>query len=48
MEYDLTLATAANNLADRWNASRSVADQNQLDFKSSDLDELNSKQRGSL
>ncbi|KAF8839796.1 zincin [Paxillus ammoniavirescens] len=45
MEYDLTLATAANNLADRWDASRSVADQTQLNFKSSDLDELNSKQR---
>ncbi|KAF9218882.1 zincin [Gyrodon lividus] len=45
MEYDLTLTTAANNLADRWNASRNVADPIQLDFRTSDLDELDSKQR---
>lgn len=48
LEYDLTLVTAANDLADRWDASRNIDDPTELDFKSSDIDELNSKQRGDL
>ncbi|KAH7890292.1 hypothetical protein F5I97DRAFT_1799872 [Phlebopus sp. FC_14] len=42
--YDLTLVTAVNTLAERWKASSDVADPSQLDFKSSDLDQFNSKQ----
>ncbi|KAN0082888.1 hypothetical protein V8E55_008683 [Tylopilus felleus] len=45
LEYDLTLVTAANDLADRWNASRDIGDPSELDFKASDLDRLDSKQR---
>ncbi|KAF8557162.1 hypothetical protein OG21DRAFT_1505592 [Imleria badia] len=45
LEYDLTLVTVANDLADRWNASRDIDDPAQLDFQPSDLDKLDSKQR---
>ena len=45
LEYDLTLVTAANDLADRWNASRDIDDPADLDFQPSDLDKLDSKQR---
>ncbi|KAF8132825.1 peptidase family M1-domain-containing protein [Boletus edulis] len=45
MEYDLTLVTAAYDLADRWNATRDVDDPDQLDFKPSDIDPLDSNQR---
>lgn len=48
LEYDLTLVTAANDLADRWDASRNIDDPAELDFRSSDIDELNGKQRGDL
>ncbi|KAJ7487177.1 leukotriene A4 hydrolase, partial [Mycena galericulata] len=43
MEYDLTLAQQAYALADRWDASRSVAEAG-LDFKKSDLDTFNAMQ----
>lgn len=45
LEYDLTLVTAAYDLADRWNASRDF-DPGELDFKPSDIDPLGSNQRG--
>ncbi|KAG6370601.1 hypothetical protein JVT61DRAFT_11220 [Boletus reticuloceps] len=45
MEYDLTLVTAAYDLADRWNATRDVDDPDQLEFKPSDIDPLDSNQR---
>ncbi|KAH0826355.1 hypothetical protein J3R83DRAFT_5315 [Lanmaoa asiatica] len=48
LEYDTTLVTAANDLADRWDASRDVDDPAELDFKASDLDNLDSNQRGDL
>ena len=48
MEYDLTLVTAAYDLADRWNASRNVDDPSQLDFEPSDLEALGSNQRSGL
>lgn len=48
LEYDLTLVTAANDLADRWDASRNIGDPAELDFKRSDIDALDSKQRGNL
>lgn len=48
LEYDLTLVTAANGLADRWDASRNIDDPGELDFTSSDIAKLDSKQRGDL
>lgn len=45
MEYDITLAETAYNLAARWDAARST-DVTKLDFKKSDLDEFNSNQKG--
>jgi leukotriene-A4 hydrolase len=48
LEYDLTLVNASYSLADRWNASRDIDDLTKLDFKPSDLDDLNSNQRGNL
>lgn len=45
MEYDLTLANPANELADRWYESRHTADISKLDFKGSDLDSLDANQR---
>ncbi|KAI9567862.1 hypothetical protein HD554DRAFT_2205270 [Boletus coccyginus] len=44
LEYDLTLVTAAYDLADRWNASRDF-DPGEIDFKPSDIDPLDSNQR---
>ncbi|PAV21690.1 leukotriene-A4 hydrolase [Pyrrhoderma noxium] len=44
-EYDLTLAEQAYDLAKRWDASRSIQNVSELDFKSSDLDELDSNQK---
>jgi len=44
MEYDLTLAEQAYTLAERWNSSRNTLDVSQLDFKESDLAELDSNQ----
>ena len=44
MEYDLTLAEQAYTLAERWNNSRNTLDVSQLDFKESDLAELDSNQ----
>ncbi|KIJ64025.1 hypothetical protein HYDPIDRAFT_133351 [Hydnomerulius pinastri MD-312] len=44
MEYDLTLATAANDLADRWHKSRDL-NVSKLDFKSEDIDQLDGKQQ---
>ncbi|KAJ7677326.1 peptidase family M1-domain-containing protein [Mycena rosella] len=44
MEYDLTLAHEAYALADRWDASRSIAEVSALDFKKSDLDTFSSTQ----
>lgn len=46
MEYDLTLANPANELADRWYESRHTTDISKLDFKGSDLDSLDANQRG--
>ncbi|KAF8557163.1 hypothetical protein OG21DRAFT_1482437 [Imleria badia] len=45
LAYDLTLVTVANDLADRRNASRDIDDPAELNFQSSDLDKLDSKQR---
>ncbi|KAG1767142.1 hypothetical protein EDD22DRAFT_876852 [Suillus occidentalis] len=45
MEYDLTLANPANELADRWYESRHTTDISKLDFKGSDLDSLDANQR---
>ncbi|KAG1880216.1 hypothetical protein F4604DRAFT_1751031 [Suillus subluteus] len=45
MEYDLTLANPANALADRWYESRHTTDISKLDFKGSDLDNLDANQR---
>ena len=44
MDYDLTLAQEAYDLASRWDASRSKAISS-LDFKSSDLDSFDSNQK---
>ena len=48
LEYDSMPVTTANDLANRWDASRDVDDPPELDFKPSDLDKLNSKQRNEL
>lgn len=45
MEYDLTLAKEAYELASRWDAARSTAIDS-LDFKSTDLDGFDSNQKG--
>ncbi|KAH7921995.1 hypothetical protein BV22DRAFT_1121755 [Leucogyrophana mollusca] len=45
LEYELTLVEAANDLADRWNASRAVTDLSKLDFNATDLDVLDANQR---
>ncbi len=47
MEYDISLAETAYDLAARWDAARST-DIAKLDFKKSDLDEFNSNQKGTL
>lgn len=44
MEYDLTLAKQAYDLATRWDASRSIEEISELDFKESDLKDFNSNQ----
>jgi hypothetical protein len=44
MEYDLTLAKQAYELAERWDASRAMDDTSRLDFKDSDLEEFNTNQ----
>ncbi|KAF8639401.1 hypothetical protein AX17_001526 [Amanita inopinata Kibby_2008] len=44
LEYDMTLAEEAYELASRWDASRTITDISQLDFKKSDLDKLDSNQ----
>ncbi|KAJ7116299.1 hypothetical protein C8R44DRAFT_832437 [Mycena epipterygia] len=44
MEYDDSLAQEAYALANRWDASRSVAEVSGLDFKKSDLDTFSSTQ----
>ena len=48
LEYDSTLVDAAYDLADRWNDARDVEDISELDFKPSDIDDLDSNQRGDL
>ena len=37
MEYDLTLAKEAYELASRWDAARTVEDTSRLSFRESDL-----------
>jgi len=44
MEYNLSLAKQAYELAERWDRSRNTSDLSQLDFKSSDLDKFDSNQ----
>ena len=44
MEYDMTLAKRAYELAARWDASRATSDVSELDFKESDLDGFDSNQ----
>jgi len=44
MEYDLTLAKDAYELASRWDAARSVEDTSRLSFRESDLKNLDSSQ----
>ena len=45
MKYDLTLAQQAYALAGCWDASRGK-DISSLDFKSNDLDDFDSNQKG--
>ena len=45
MKYDLTLAEQAYSLAERWDASRDKPIDS-LDFKSTDLDNFDSNQKG--
>ncbi|OBZ79425.1 Leukotriene A-4 hydrolase [Grifola frondosa] len=45
MVYDTALARQAYALAERWDASRSVSDVSQLNFKDTDLLEFNSNQK---
>ncbi|KDQ55005.1 hypothetical protein JAAARDRAFT_60446 [Jaapia argillacea MUCL 33604] len=45
MEYDMSLARQAYELAERWDASRSVSDVSRLDFKPGDVEEFNSNQK---
>ena len=47
MKYDLTLAELAYSLAERWDASRDKP-VDSLDFKSTDLDNFDSNQKGQL
>ena len=47
MKYDLTLAEQAYSLAERWDASRDKPIDS-LDFKSTDLDNFDSNQKGQL
>lgn len=44
MEYDLSLAKQAYNLAERWDAARSKS-VDSLDFKSTDLDSFDTNQK---
>ncbi|KAH7920495.1 hypothetical protein BV22DRAFT_1114838 [Leucogyrophana mollusca] len=44
MEYDLSLATQAYALAERWDASRSTSDPSKLDFTAHDLAEMDTNQ----
>ena len=44
--YDLTLVNAAYDLAKRWDASRAIQDPSQAGFQPSDIDGLDSNQRG--
>jgi leukotriene-A4 hydrolase len=46
MEYDMTLAKKAYDLAKRWDASRSISEISKLGFKESDLHAFNSNQIG--
>ncbi|EGN94342.1 hypothetical protein SERLA73DRAFT_188178 [Serpula lacrymans var. lacrymans S7.3] len=45
MEYDMTLAKEANQLAERWDASRAISDITKLEFQSSDIDVMDAKQK---
>jgi leukotriene-A4 hydrolase len=44
MEYDITLAKEAYELASRWDAARTVEDPSRLSFEESDLEKLDSNQ----
>lgn len=44
MEYDLSLAKQAYELATRWDKARETADVSHLEFKETDLDDFNSNQ----
>ncbi|PFH48207.1 hypothetical protein AMATHDRAFT_196923 [Amanita thiersii Skay4041] len=44
MDYDMTLAEEAYDLARRWDASRTIGDVSKLDFKPSDLEKFDSNQ----
>ncbi|KAF8341710.1 peptidase family M1-domain-containing protein [Amanita rubescens] len=44
LEYDTSLAEKAYALADRWDTSRTIHDVSQLDFKESDLEDLDTNQ----
>ena len=44
MEYDLTLAKKAYELADRWDAARTTEDISKLNFTESDLQDVSSTQ----
>ena len=48
MEYDLTLAKEAYELASRWDAARTVEDTSRLSFKEDDLEKLDSSQISEL
>jgi leukotriene-A4 hydrolase len=45
MEYDLTLAQQAYELAEKWHSSASEADTSKLPFGPKDLDNFNSNQK---
>ena len=45
MEYDLTLATEAFSLAEKWDASRSEPDVSKLTFQATDLASFNANQK---
>lgn len=48
MEYDLTLAQQAYELAEKWHSSRSEAEVSKLPFGPKDLDNFNSNQKGTM
>ena len=47
MEYDLTLAKEAYNLASRWDGARNVSDTSRLSFKENDIEKFDTNQLSS-